>query len=234
VTLYARADVSYVSVPTASGGCGVPHTRPVVNGAPAKQFVLNCQGCENYLRADIARSGGNKKVRTINGDTGLALKERYLGLWGASPDTVPETPDDELKREHDEQAMVTKNAASQTETLAQIGAAVAGNAELMGKFIELQLALAKNQQPTVPIPAAPVDQAELGKLPDPRLWEYPVGGMGSGLPAPIPDVDTSTWQQRLCTDCSTPIIRKEGQRGALPQRCPDCKAKKAAARRKAA
>jgi len=215
VTLYARADVSYVSVPTASGGCGVPHTRPVVNGAPAKQFVLNCQGCENYLRADIARSGGNKKVRTINGDTGLALKDRYLGLWGASPDTVPETPDDELKREHDEQAMVTKNAASQTETLAQIGAAVAGNAELMGKFIELQLALAKNQpaEPTQVVMTMPSEPLEAGSL---------------------PDVDTSTWQQRLCTDCSTPIIRKEGQRGALPQRCPDCKAKKATARRKAA
>jgi hypothetical protein len=215
VTLYARADVSYVSVPVTSGGCGTPHVRPVVNGAPAKLFALTCQGCENYLRADIARSGGNRKVRTINGDQGLALKERYLGLWGASPDTIPETPDDELKREHDEQAMVTKNAASQTETLAQIGAAVAGNAELMGKFIELQTLLAKQNG----LPA--VEVAE------PRVWEYPVGGL------PAEPMDTSTWQQRLCTECSTPILRAAGQRGALPQRCPDCKAKKAAARKKA-
>lgn len=231
VTLYARADVSYVSVPVTSGGCGTPHVRPVVNGAPAKLFALTCQGCENYLRADIARSGGNRKVRTINGDQGLALKERYLGLWGASPDTIPETPDDELKREHDEQAMVTKNAASQTETLAQIGAAVAGNAELMGKFIELQTLLAKQQgNQFTPIAPALVDQAELDRLPHHRLDEYSVGGMGSGLPEPM---DTSTWQQRLCTECSTPILRAAGQRGALPQRCPDCKAKKAAARKKA-
>ena len=146
MTLYARADVDYVCVPVGSGGCGSGHSRPVINGVP-QQFVLNCQGCENFLRADIARSGGSKKVRTINGDTGLALKERYLGLWGASPDTIPEAPDDELRREHDETAMITKNAASQTQTLQQIGTAVAGNAESMAKFIELQLAIAKNQAP---------------------------------------------------------------------------------------
>src|SRR5580692_7303264 len=109
MTLGAREDVSYVLVPAGSGGCGEAHTRPVVSGAPSKTFRLDCQGCENFLRADIARSGGNKKVRTINGDTGLALKDRYLGLWGASPDTIPESPDAELRREHDEQANITRN-----------------------------------------------------------------------------------------------------------------------------
>jgi hypothetical protein len=225
MTLYARADVSYVCVPAESGGCGTPHSRPVINGAPAPQFVLNCQACENFLRADIARSGGSKKVRTINGDSGLALKERYLGLWGSSPDTVPEAPDDELKREHDEQAMVTKNAASQTQTLAQIGDAVKGNAELMEKFIELQLALAKNEQSrqaeaqlaVPPLPAGEQKRAE------PRMYEYQVGGV-------LAAENSYTAESRACQDCGTMIERQPGQKGALPWRCPDCKAAK---RRKA-
>lgn len=218
MTLYARADVSYVSVPRESGGCGEPHSRPVINGVP-QPFVLTCQGCENFLRADIARSGGSKKMRTINGDSGLALKERYLGLWGASPDTIPEAPDEELRREHDETAMITKNAASQTQTLAQIGDAVRGNADLMAKFIELQIALAKNQQPAEPLP--PI-ASETAGLQEPRMYEYPVGG------ALTASVATADW--RACQDCGADIARQPGQKGALPWRCPDCKAAK---RRKA-
>lgn len=211
MTLWARADVSYVSVPASSGGCGQPHTRPVVNGAPAKDFPLNCQGCENYLRADIARSGGNKKVRTVNGDYGLPLKDRYLGLWGATKDTVPESPDDELSREHAEAANITKNAASQTETFAQIGEAVASNRELMAKFMELQMQMLGSQQPVL---------AKTADTPVEVLQEQPT--------------TADTWNQHMCLDCQTPIVRSEGQKGALPQRCPDCKAAKAAARRKAA
>jgi len=203
VVLYARADVTYVCVPAESGGCGQPHRRPVIDGAPAQQFKLVCTGCENYLRADIARSGGNKKVRTVNGDYGLAMKERYLGLWGATPDTIPEAPDEELKREHDEQSMITKNAASQTETLAQIGAAVAGNAELMGKFIELQLALAAKENGT----AAPVAVT---------------GISGDG---PVSTLEDSA-ETRYCLDCNKAIVRQPGQKGALPWRCPEHKAKK--------
>lgn len=214
MTLWARADVSYVRVPVESGGCGEPHSRPVTNGVPAEHFVLNCQGCENFLRADIARSGGNKKVRTVNGDFGLKLQDRYLGLWGATRDTIPETPDDELKREHDEQSMITKNAASQTQTLAQIGAAVAGNAELMAKFIELQTALVQQQSG---LPALPSVIAE--PLPE------ALRGVTSGTVTTVP-VD-----EHACKDCSKPISRKPGQKGALPQRCPACKGKHQAAQR---
>jgi hypothetical protein len=219
MVLYARADVSYVCVPATSGGCGQPHTRPVVNGAPAKQFRLVCQGCENFLRADIARSGGNKKVRTVNGDYGLALKERYLGLWGASPETTPEAPDEELKREFDEQASITKNAASQTETMAQIGTAIAGNAELMGKFMELLM----SSQGKADLPAPSSVFAE--PLPE-TLRDVP-----PGTPVIVSHVEPA---QNHCLDCPAPITRKDGQKGALPLRCPDCKAKKAASRRKAA
>jgi hypothetical protein len=184
----------------------MPHTRPVINGAPAKEFRLDCQGCENFLRADIARSGGSKKIRTINGDTGLALKERYLGLWGATPDTTPESPDDELKREHDESAMITKNAASQTQTLADIGEAVKGNADLMAKFIELQIALAKQNTPPTAVPAPVADSV------------------------PLAGVNRYTADEAPCRDCGTAIRREPGQKGSLPWRCPDCKT----SRRKAA
>lgn len=193
MVLYARHDLVSVVVPVENGGCGVTHTRPVINGEPSKEFKLVCTPCENFLRADIARSGGNKKVRTINGDTGLALKERYLGLWGASPETTPESPDEELQREHNEQASITANAASQTQTLQQIGDAVKGNADLMAKFLDLQIALAKrDQQPE----AAP--------------------------PPPVP----ANAESRDCLDCGKPIVRADGQKGALPWRCPECKAKK--------
>jgi hypothetical protein len=208
MTLWARADVSYVHV--GEGGCGSPHSRPVTNGKPAEHFVLNCQPCENVLRSDIARSGGNKKVRTVNGDYGMKLADRYLGLWGATKETIPETPDEELAREHDEQAMITKNAASQTQTLAQIGAAVAGNAELMAKFIELQTQLASQQHPVMVMPEQPITQGEL-----------------PSAEAPAPG-----WNQRTCVDCGQPIVRAEGQRGALPSRCPACKATYQASQRR--
>lgn len=217
MVLYARQDVSYVLVPVGNGGCGQPHSRPVANGKPAKDFPLRCQACENFLRADIARSGGNKKVRTINGDTGLALKERYLGLWGATPETVPESPDDELAREYNEQKNITKNAASQTEAMTQIGAAVAGNTALMAKFIEL---LAQANGAGEPIGPVPVDRPELS---EPRKWEYPVGGIPGVVVPDIAKTDPNA-DERTCLDCDTVIVRKEGQRGALPQRCAEHKA----------
>jgi hypothetical protein len=224
MVLYARADVDYVFVPAGSGGCGLGHSRPVTSGVPATEFKLLCPGCEDFLRADIARSGGNKKMRTINGDYGLERKERYLGLWGATPDTIPETPDEELARTHNEQVMITKNAASQTETLAQIGAAVAGNAELMAKFIELQTTLARNQavaaMPLDPILPVPASQSEPGEGPEPRRLEYRMGGFGN-VPA----------DGHACKDCGAPIVRADGQKGALPQRCPGCKTKHQTAQR---
>src|SRR5580658_6872851 len=118
MVLYARKDVSYVFVPVESGGCGKPHTRPVINGVP-QEFRLVCQGCENFLRQDIARTG-NKRIRTVNGDYGMKRAERYLGLWGASTDTIPESPDDELHREDVEQKTVTDNAATQTIAFSKI------------------------------------------------------------------------------------------------------------------
>ena len=54
MTIYARSDVCAVNISPAHGGCGTPggHRRPVINGAPAKVWELNCHSCANHLRHD--------------------------------------------------------------------------------------------------------------------------------------------------------------------------------------
>ena len=188
----------------------MPHSRPVINGAPVKEWKLECAPCEKFLRADMAASG-YRKQRTVNEDAGMKLAERYVGLWGTTPDTVPETPDEEKKREHDEAAMVTKNAARQTQAMDEISDAVKGNADLLGKFLDLQIALARQNQGAAPLPVL-----------------VPGHDIVTG------EVNPYTAEVRQCQDCGTDIVRSPGQKGALPWRCPDCKAKKTAARRKVA
>lgn len=221
MVLYARSDVVSVTVPpatdkngSATGGCGQTHIRPVINGAPVKEWKLECFPCEQFLRADIANSGFRKQ-RTVNENAGMKLAERYPGLWASTTDTIPETPDEEKYREHMEAATVTRNAASQTQAMDKIGDALAavaqqgaGNAALIEKLAELQLVLAQQQMPSPTVPILPV-----------------------AVDAPE---DVNTADQRKCADCDVIIVREPGQKGALPWRCPEHKAAKAAARRKAA
>lgn len=69
MTIYARSDVCAVSISKDHGGCGETHSRPVIEGAPAKQWALTCNaGCEDHLRA--------------------------TSLWATTPETIPETPDE--------------------------------------------------------------------------------------------------------------------------------------------
>lgn len=195
MVLYARSDVVSVTVPVGHGGCGQTHTRPVIAGAPVKQFELICPPCENFLRADIARTG-NKKTRTVNSDNGLKLDDRYLGLWGSSPNTIPESPDQEKEREWAEQKTVTENASTQTEAFGKIADALAGNTELIAKLAEI---VAGQSAARMVMPAEPM------------------------VPGELPKVDPNA-DQRACLDCGLPIIRAEGQKGALAHRCVTCKA----------
>lgn len=211
MALYARADVSYVCVPKENGGCGEPHARPVIHGAPSAEFKLVCPACENFLRADIARTG-SKKVRTVNSDNGLKLAERYLGQWGASPETVPETPDAEKQREWTADRTALENASTQTEAFGRIADALAGNQELLLKFAEM-MGLRAALTP--------------GSVPD------AYGHLDKQASPTVPAVQGNV-EARECLDCGAAIVRVNGQRGALAQRCPECKAKKAAARRKVA
>lgn len=74
MALHSRSDLVAVTVPAEGfGGCGITHRRPVVNGAPAKVWTLDCPPCENHLRHDQH--------------------------WSTTLSELPETYDEKLTRE---------------------------------------------------------------------------------------------------------------------------------------
>ena len=73
MTVYSRSDVAAISISQAHGGCGQSHSRPVVQGAPAKLWALTCVQCEDHLREDP--------------------------LWSGTVADIPETRDEESERE---------------------------------------------------------------------------------------------------------------------------------------
>lgn len=95
MTVYARADLAHTLIPEAFGGCGERHFRPVVDGAPAKLWALDCQdGCENYLRHDP--------------------------LWSTTTTEVPETYDHRLAREQSEKSGKMDRERQLAEALVQL------------------------------------------------------------------------------------------------------------------
>jgi hypothetical protein len=97
MSLYARSDLMSVSIPVTSGGCGESHSRPVVKGAPAREWELNCTSCEAYLK------GARKPqiLKTTPGDPKLGIpakQERVADCdphWSSTPESVPLTPDEQ-------------------------------------------------------------------------------------------------------------------------------------------
>lgn len=72
--LYGRSDIASVHVPAEDfGGCGTTHRRPVVNGAPAQIWGLDCPPCEDHLR--------------------------HSDQWGTTSSEIPETHDEVKARE---------------------------------------------------------------------------------------------------------------------------------------
>jgi hypothetical protein len=95
VTLYARSDLMSVSVPVTSGGCGKSHTRPVRNGVPARDFKLDCPGCEAFLKGGGRTVIINTPPDKENGIPGSQKRVADMDpCWGATPESVPETPDE--------------------------------------------------------------------------------------------------------------------------------------------
>jgi len=95
ISLYARSDVCAISIPLPNG-CGATHTRPVTRGVPAKVFELTCPPCEAYLRGD----GKPKKlVYETDKRTGQVVRQARVpdasDQWSSTPDTIPQTPDEE-------------------------------------------------------------------------------------------------------------------------------------------
>jgi hypothetical protein len=94
--LFARSDVGAIRIPPESGGCGQLHSRPVIKGAPARTFRLDCEPCIAYL-------SGSRKPKIlkyhINAQTGQAVRQERIAdadpMWGTSPETAPLTPDEE-------------------------------------------------------------------------------------------------------------------------------------------
>jgi hypothetical protein len=73
MTVYAQNDICAKVVPDSFGGCNQLHRRPVVNGAPAKIWALDCPRCEDHLRSDPQ--------------------------WSTTMSELPETFDEKLRRE---------------------------------------------------------------------------------------------------------------------------------------
>ena len=97
MTLYARSDVASITVPVGSGGCGSTHSRPVIKGAPAKIFKLDCPDhCEPYLRGDRRQK---KLVYQIDSKTGQTVRQERVAdsdpMFSSTPDTIPLTPDED-------------------------------------------------------------------------------------------------------------------------------------------
>lgn len=96
MTVYLRSDVTCVVVPTSAGGCGAQHTRKVTRGVPDKQFPVDCPPCEGYLKGD---GRPTKLVYETDPKTGQVLRQARVPdaspMIGATPDTVPLTPDEE-------------------------------------------------------------------------------------------------------------------------------------------
>lgn len=97
MTIYARSDVVGIALSRAHGGCGEFHGRPVVNGAPVKEWAFDeCEPCETALRAA--------------GDP----------HWGGMRSDVPETPDETRVREDEEKRGQRDAVTSQAKALQQI------------------------------------------------------------------------------------------------------------------
>ena len=77
-------------------GCGASHSREVTRGVPAKIFSISCPPCEAYLRGDRKPK---KRVYETDKRTGQTIRQARVAdsdpMWSSTPDTIPQTPDEE-------------------------------------------------------------------------------------------------------------------------------------------
>lgn len=254
MTVYARSDMMFVTIPADGGGCGSGHGRPVVAGAPAKLWRLDCPYCEVFLRTDPC--------------------------WSTSSLEIPLTPDEErvakkLEAEGDK-VMHQVSAALARSSIEGLRTAQAGELDLQ-KAAQERDELQKNyahamaelerlsriieQRPDMGEPVKP-EPVPVAEPVTPRTWVYPVAdpvpraegsvlnaapvtasdvpetfhmpAPGSQAPAPVPpprpvvkgtDTEVKAARPATCPSCGGPM-RKPGSRGPTPKFvCLDCKAK---------
>lgn len=166
MTLYARSDLMSVSIPVSSGGCGQTHSRPVHKGAPAREFRLDCPGCENFLK------GGGRTVLHVtqgNKELGIPTHQEWVAdcdpCWGATPESVPDTPDERTyvakkdKIGRDELDMINALAAAK-----QAGIDIPANAmDMLSRRLPFALQQAGQTQ-TVAVPEYGLDDLSVNKL----------------------------------------------------------------------
>lgn len=77
--LYARSDVAAVIVPAESGGCGSLHARPVIDGAPASMFILECPACTSWLKDDPQWATDKLKIPLTPDEESVAAEMEKKG-----------------------------------------------------------------------------------------------------------------------------------------------------------
>jgi SAP domain len=80
MSLYSWSANVSTHVPVDAGGCGVTHSRPVVDGAPQHPWRLDCPPCEDFLRVHNADQ------------------------WSTTTTEIPETYDESRARESAEKS----------------------------------------------------------------------------------------------------------------------------------
>ena len=130
MTLYARSDLRFVTIPPESGGCGDSHSRPVRNGAPDKIWKLDCLPCESYLKGD--RKPRILKTTPANKEAGIAAKQERLAdcdpMWSSTPESIPLSPD-EARTKH----VKIEKGEQQLRALESLIALKAGGIDIMSR-----------------------------------------------------------------------------------------------------
>jgi len=200
--VYARSDVDLVAIPAGSGGCGQPHARPVVNGAPAKVWKLACPQCEQEIKRDI-------KASTMEWIDKEKVKHTYnTSVWGDDPSRVPMTPDEE----HVSQNLETQGRASMAQ-------AFQGMAQALISEQHKQTAVETEQ--SVHAQAKSEAALEIEQLREQIAALQQAFGTQQPLLRPK-NGNPQKAASALCPECGGPL-RQPGSRGPSPKVCASCK-----------
>jgi hypothetical protein len=226
--LYSRSDVVAVAVPLDSGGCGTTHTRPVIQGAPAKLFALDCPACTLALKGDPLWAGDQLKIPLTPDEESLAEDMEKKGD-AVMHQVSAALAQSSIQAMRDAQSKHLDAWQQQSE-----------QDDMSARYNELQQELASLR--------ALISQPELSVTPDDRgiIPPVPVTGVtvtGSAPQAPdgaqdVPQAASgasavrttgktarnTTAKPGACTSCGG-SLRKPGQRGPTPKgTCMSCRA----------